>query len=126
MYMYYNREGLQCAAIAAILGAAAHDVGVWATAERAHGLRSGACSCRSRSRVNFLNTPRSLMCNGNNTKTGPERFKSRRREALGHHISVLLACRHVENSEITDLHVFTDEVNVELDVLRPFVVHRVR
>ena len=70
--------------------------------------------------------PRSLMCNGNNTKTGPERFKSRRREALGHHISVLLACRHVENSEITDLHVFTDEVNVELDVLRPFVVHRVR
>ena len=69
--------------------------------------------------------PRSLKLHRYDAKTVPESFKALRCEALGHDVGILLVGRHMEDAELVGLHPFPNEVDVEFDVLGPFMMHGV-
>ena len=70
--------------------------------------------------------PHSLKLHWYDAKTVPESFKGLRCEALGHDVGILLIGRHMEDAELAGLHPFPNEVDVEFDVLRSFVIDRIR
>ena len=72
----------------------------------------------------MFNTPRSRSVAGD-AKTGPELLERRSRQSFCHDIGELLIGGHMENSDTTKCDVLPDEVNVELNMLRPSVMDRV-
>jgi hypothetical protein len=60
-----------------------------------------------------------------NAKTVPKVQKQLRRKTLRHDVSELLRGRHVENPNLTERHLLTNEVDVNLDVLRTTMLNRV-
>jgi hypothetical protein len=71
-------------------------------------------------------TPRSMTVKRRNTKTGTKSFEGRCREALRQQVCELFAGGHVQYSELAQLNTFTNEVYIQLDVLRPLVMDRIR
>jgi hypothetical protein len=65
------------------------------------------------------------MCDRNYTKTGSKELEGRSGKPFGHHIGVLLPCRYVEDAQFAGLDTLTYEVDVQLDMLRALVMHRV-
>ena len=72
----------------------------------------------------MFNTPRSRSVAGD-AKTGPKAFKSRGRKALRHHISELLIGGYMQNSNTTKGDMLLNEVDVELNMLRPAMMNRI-
>jgi hypothetical protein len=66
------------------------------------------------------------MSERRDTKTGAKSFKARRGEAFGQNGSKLFIGWHMEYPELPQLNSLTNKVDVQLDVLRALVVHRVR
>lgn len=58
-------------------------------------------------------------------ETGPKLLKYRRREALGEDVGELRSSRDLKNSHIPDGDTLTDEVEVELNMLRALVLDEV-
>ena len=58
-------------------------------------------------------------------ETGTKIVKETSREPLGEDVRKLRACGHVENSELAKSDTFTDEVQVDLNMLRPLMLHGV-
>ena len=71
-----------------------------------------------------LNTPRSRSV-ARDTETGPKLLEDGSRQSLSHHISKLLRRRHVKNPNTAKGNLLAHEVNIELNMLRTAMVHRV-
>jgi hypothetical protein len=60
-----------------------------------------------------------------NVETGPKIQKYRSRQTLREDVHELGGHRNVQDANITDGNMFSDEVNVDLDMLRTLVLNRV-
>ena len=74
---------------------------------------------------NTYSTPPSSRSVAGDTETGPKLLEDGSRQSLSHHISKLLRRRHVENPNTAKGNLLAHEVNIELNMLRPSMVHRV-
>ena len=72
----------------------------------------------------MFNSLRSRSVAGD-TETGPKLLEDGSRQSLSHHISELLRRWHVENPNTAKGNLLVHEVNIELNMLRPSMVHRV-
>ena len=72
----------------------------------------------------MFNTPRSRSVAGD-AKTGPKALESRGRESLRHHIGELLIGGHMHDANTTKCNMLPNEVNVELNMLRPAMMNKV-
>ena len=76
------------------------------------------------SRNHIFNTPRSRSITGD-AKTGPELLENRSRQPLRHDVGELLRRRDVEDPDAPRSHLLTNEVYVELNMLRSMMMDRV-
>lgn len=70
-----------------------------------------------------LTPPRSRDVVTGDAKTGPELRENVRGQAFGHDVGELLPSGDVKDAELAQRHALANEVDVELHVLRPAVVH---
>jgi hypothetical protein len=77
------------------------------------------------SAIHFLIPSRSRSGRSANAKTGPKLCEELYREALGHDVSKLVSGGNMKNPDLSKRHLLANEVNVNLDLLRPSVVNRV-
>jgi hypothetical protein len=73
----------------------------------------------------ICSTPPRSRSGACDTKTGPEALEGRGRKTLRHHIGELLISGYMENTNTTKSDVLPNEVNVELDMLRPAMMNRI-
>jgi hypothetical protein len=66
------------------------------------------------------------MLDWDNAQTGPKCIERRCQETLCHHVSELFGCWNMKNTELAQLNAISDEMNVQLDVLRSLVMDQVR
>ena len=72
----------------------------------------------------MFNTPRSRSVAGY-AKTGPELLENRSRQSLRHDVDELLRRRDVEDPDAPESHLLTNEVDIELNMLRSTMMDRV-
>ena len=72
----------------------------------------------------IFNTPRSRSVAGD-AKTGPELLENGRRQSFRHDVGELLRRRDVEDLDAPKSHLLTNEVYIELNMLRSTMVDRV-
>ena len=73
-----------------------------------------------------LTSPLSSCVNWKDAQTGSKIIEQLRREPLGHDVSELSRGRHMENSNLTKRYLFSDKMNIELDMLSAPMLNRVR
>jgi hypothetical protein len=72
-------------------------------------------------------TPRRSCCVWRpDTQAGSKFLERCSGQALRHHVRELLCSRYMKNTELAERDLFPNKVDVELDVLSPTMMHRVR
>jgi hypothetical protein len=75
--------------------------------------------------IQIYSTPSRSRSGASDAKTGPKTLEGRGRKTLHHHIGELLIGGYMENTNTTKSDVLPNEVNVELDMLRPAMMNRI-
>ena len=73
-----------------------------------------------------LTSPLSSCVDWKDAQTGPKIIEQLRREPLGHDVSKLSRGRHMKNSNLTKRDLFSNKINVDLDMLSTAMLNRVR